>query len=412
MQLTYLIRNAEVRDRFLGKELPDGVTRGAVGTYEAEGGELYILSFSAEGSTIARARTLSKLRRKLQDDANTRVLVDDASLKFSTTLYPRFAEYERKLRLAITLATCAEHDNFDDKRVKSLEELTLEALGRQLFYDPSLQDKVKSRTNNLFTKDEMINFVTRLKEDTVWSQLFDEESLSSVRENYFALCDMRNKVMHHKLITEKDYDRTRKMLRASIDELDAYIEKVRSDMSYPKRHAVRAAGAAKLIWENYESILQNLGGSLGQIAAAANVVRDLSSQFDTSSFASFAAKAAGIQETVNKNRGMWESVTRSMSDQLKAVQTPGLTSAIEAINQQSQLQRLISNEAVSSFANAAAALDTSAFASLALSNVDTSALTRAALPNFDTAVGRLGVSGDDNDPEYNEESSEGDESEE
>lgn len=278
MQLTYLIRNAEVKDRFLGEELPDGVTRGAVGTYEAAGGELYILSFSVEGSTIAGARMLSKLRRALQDDANTRVLVDDASLKFSTTLYPRFAEYERKLRLAITLATCAEHDNFDDKRVKSLEELTLEALGRQLFYDPSLQDKIKSRTNNLFTKDEMIDFVTRLKEDTVWSQLFDEESLSSVRENYFTLCDMRNKVMHHKLITEKDYDCTRKMLRASIGELDAYIERARSDVNYPKRHAARAAGAAKLIWENYESILQNLGGNLGRIAAAANVARDFASQ--------------------------------------------------------------------------------------------------------------------------------------
>ncbi|WP_130810834.1 hypothetical protein [Olsenella sp. Marseille-P4559] len=69
----------EVKDRFLSEELPDGVTRGAVGTYEAEGGELYILSFSVEGSTIAGARTLSKLRCALRDDANTRFLADDAT---------------------------------------------------------------------------------------------------------------------------------------------------------------------------------------------------------------------------------------------------------------------------------------------------------------------------------------------
>lgn len=42
MQLVYLIKSAEVKNRFLGERLPDGVVLGAVGTYEADGGNLYI----------------------------------------------------------------------------------------------------------------------------------------------------------------------------------------------------------------------------------------------------------------------------------------------------------------------------------------------------------------------------------
>lgn len=373
MQLTYLIKNEETKNRFLEAELPDGVVRGAVGTYEADGGKLYILSFSANGSTITGARALSKVRGRLRDDVSTRLLVDDASLKFAYTLYPRFAEYERKLRHAITLATCAEHDNFDNRLVKSLEELTLEQLGRQLFFDTSFQDKVKSRTKDCFTKNEVIDFITRLREKTVWMKLFGEESLSSVRENYFVLCDMRNKVMHHKLITEKNYDRARKMLRRSIDELDAYVDKVRSDVSYPKRHAARAVDAAKLIRENYESMFQNLSGSLEWVAAATSAARKLSSQIDTSSLAPLVAQTAGIQEAISKNQEMWASMAKSLSDRLGAVQNPGLTSAMEAIGQQTQLQKLMPNEALAGFASPA--IDFSALGASALLNVDVPALS-------------------------------------
>lgn len=385
MQLTYLIKSAEVRDRFISEKLPDGMKRGVVGTYEADGGELYILSFSVNGSTLAGARALSKLRGSLRDAVNARLLVDDVSLKFANSLYPRFAEYERKLRLAITLATCAEHDNFDDSLVKSLEQLTLEGLGRQLFFDTSFQGKVKSKIKDLFTKCEIVDFITGLQEDTVWIQLFREETLPSVRKNYYALCDMRNKVMHHKLITEEAYDRARRMLRASIGELDAYVEKIRSDVSYPKQHAARAASAAKLIRENYESMFQNLGGSSEQFAALAIAAQKAASLIDTSELASIVAQTAGIQEMIDKNRETWASVARVASS-LGIAQTPGLTSAIDAIGQQTQLQKLISDEAFANLARPAISIDFPALQANALPN--------AAMPIFPPSGGISSISAD------------------
>lgn len=124
---------------------------------------------------------------------------------------------------------------------------------------------------------------------------------------------MRNKVMHHKLITEEAYDRARRMLRASIGELDAYVEKIRSDVSYPKQHAARAASAAKLIRENYESMFQNLGGSSEQFAAVAIAAQKAASLIDTSELASIVAQTAGIQEMIDKNRETWASVARVAS---------------------------------------------------------------------------------------------------
>lgn len=68
MKITYLIRNDEVKDRFVGKKLPKDVACGVVDTYEAEGGRPFSPSFTVDGFTIAGARKLAKLRDKLQRD--------------------------------------------------------------------------------------------------------------------------------------------------------------------------------------------------------------------------------------------------------------------------------------------------------------------------------------------------------
>lgn len=334
MKITYLIRNDEVKDRFVGKKLPEGVACGAVGTYEAEGGRLFLLSFTVDGFTIAGARKLAKLGHELQDDTNTRLLVDDASLEFAIELYPRFAEYERKLRCAITLATCAKYDNFDDPLVKSLEELTLEKLGEQLFCDKSFQGKIRNLTKRPFTKDDVTDLLSRSNETTVWSVLFGGEALSSVRENFRQLCEMRNRVMHQRLITEGNYDRACEMLCTSIGELDAYIEKVRSDvMSYPERYAARAASAAKLIRDNYKSMIQPFAA----LAPFANFAKELSESFDK-------------------------------------LQTPA--KALKNLGQTTTLQQMISDGTLPSLASLASSfpsIDTTAFSQAALANIDTEA---------------------------------------
>lgn len=327
MKITYLIRNDKVKNQLLHKKLPKGVARSTVGTYEAEGGRLFLLSFTVDGSTIAGARKLAKLRDELQDDANTRLLVDDASLKFARALYPRFAEYERKLRCAITLATCAKYDNFDDPLVKSLENLPLKKLEERLFCDKSFQDKIRNLTKKTdFTKNDVTDLLSRSNETTVWSALFGGEDLSSVRENFRQLREMRNGVMHQRLITEGNYDRARKMLRTSIHELDTYIEKVRSYvMSYLERQAARAASAAKLLRDNdnyeYASIFEQLAVIVSRLA----VVQDPQNP----------QNPQNLMNLVNATRELRESVFKASEiiGSIGKLQTPAVVSTFEDMKQ-------------------------------------------------------------------------------
>lgn len=384
MQLVYLIKSAEVKNRFLGERLPDGVVLGAVGTYEADGGNLYIISFRVDGFTISGARTLARLRHKLCHDANARLLTDDPSQKFAIALYPRFAEYERKLRRAIVLAMCAERDNYDNGLANGLERLSLEGLGRQLFYDTAFQNKIKSKTKESFTKEEIVSFASKLEESTVWAQLFGEGALSNVSKNYFELCGMRNKVMHQRLITEKDYDRTRKMLKESTSALDIYAEKVRSDVSYPKRHAGCAADAAKILRENYTSMFRNLDDGLGQLSTAVNAAQDLTSGVDLSSFAQFAEKMAGVQEVIDRNREMCELASRAMSNGLVASQSSIFNSGLGVIAQQIESRKRI-NEGI-----AASLSQSSAFANWSTSQVNSLSHADACASHSVSNIGLFG----------------------
>ena len=377
MKLVYLVKNDEAKDKFLDEELPDGVKRDAAATYEANGGKLYVLSFSTRGTTISGARALAKLRRKLRDNADARLLVDDASLKFANVLYPLLANYERKLRRVLILATYAERDNFNDSLVGSLEKLTLSQLGEQLFYDRSFQDAIKHMTcksKEPFTKEDISKYIAGLKEHTVWTRLFGDESLSSVRINYSELCDIRNKVMHQRLITEKDYDHARSMLRTSINELDTYADKVLADVNYPMLHAKRAADAAKLIKDNYESMLQSLGDSLERFSSLEHLVQNITSKIDTSVFESLATQMAGIQETLAGNQALMSSI-RSLSETFSTPPIPEITSQLENTTQFSNMQKLLSDNTLSTFKDRISSVDSSMLQVSTLPSIDTSSFT-------------------------------------
>lgn len=350
LKIAFLIQSNEVKDGFLHADLPEGVLRGRVGIYHANGGELYFLSFSAEKSTISNAKKLARLRDMLADE-HAKLLVDDVSLKFTTALYPLFAEYERKLRCAITLATCAEHDNFDDKLVGGLEHHSLDSLGKTLFYSNSFQDRVvdrvKNKSRNPFTKEEISNLIARLEEDTIWSSLFNDDEMGLVRKNYTTLQEMRNDVMHHRVVSSGWYDRARSMLRSTIDVLDSYIEHVRSDVSYPKRQAMRAVGAAKILHANLDSMTKGLSATLSQMIDTASIARSLTSQIDASALIEFASQIANAQETMAANREMLASVVKSLGTSFDIAQARAIRDALDSFNQ-TAIQEIVASESLKS----------------------------------------------------------------
>lgn len=306
-------------------------------------------------------------RDKLQDDTSTCLLVDDASLEFAIELFPYVAEYERKLHRAIKLAAYAKPDNFDDL-VKSLKKSTLGKLEKQLF----CESNGTTVWLKLFGGEDLLS--VRDNPDSPFTVvLFGDEDLPSVRENFRQLRKIRNKVVHPHLITERDYDCAREMLRTSIEELNAYIdEKVHSDVSYPKRHAAGAASAAKLIRDNYESIFE----PFATIAAAQDLLdRELWEPFSKAS------------ESIRSIGKLSESIGSIGIGSIGKLQTP--SSVLENLRLPKMISewRLPSLATLPSWASLARSFPSPLLGeSLASSfpSIDTTASSQAALADIDT----------------------------
>lgn len=262
MKIAFLVRGEDVKNQFSGHELPDGVKR-TVGIYKAEGGDLFFVSYSIDGNTIGNARVLASLRDKLPLNKDVRVLRDEASEKFCELLYPHFCRFEKGLREAITVATCAEQGNFDEERVVELEEkLALETLYMALFIDSKFVKEARNLTKSNFTRDQLIEMLGSLDECLLWNVLFSIDDMPTFRDRHIEIKDLRNDVMHYHKMDEATYEDAKALLKAVNDEIDDYLDKVRSDISYPRGKAGNAKMAAQMINESYASMLEDIRSSL------------------------------------------------------------------------------------------------------------------------------------------------------
>ena len=181
MRVEFLVRGKKAKAAFEDVALPEGVTR-KPGTYKAKGGELYFFTFGAEGNTLDAAERLARVRDSLPSDQNVKLLEDGASAKFGENLYPLFSDFERGLREAFVIATCAVKGNFDASFVKDVESNELSKLEKKLFLDHEFRDKVAAiGTDNLLSKDDIVEQVAALVENTPWDALFDEGDMPSLR---------------------------------------------------------------------------------------------------------------------------------------------------------------------------------------------------------------------------------------
>ncbi len=290
MKIAFLVRGEDVKNQFSGHELPDGVKR-TVGIYKAEGGDLFFVSYSIDGNTIGNARVLASLRDKLPLNKDVRVLRDEASGKFCELLYPHFCRFEKGLREAITVATCAEQGNFDEKRVVELEEkLTLETLYMALFVDSKFVKEARNLTKSSFTRDQLIEMLGSLDESLLWNVLFSIDDMPTFRDRHIEIKDLRNDVMHYHKMDEATYEDAKALLKAVNNEIDDYLDKVRSDVSYPRGKAGNARMAAQMINESYASMLEDIRSSLdasglaGAIGSYSDISNIIASSLETSGY--------------------------------------------------------------------------------------------------------------------------------
>ena len=326
MKIAFLIRGEKTKNAFADTSLPDGVER-KIGTYEADGGDLYFIDFSVSGETLLNARKLASLREDLPSDEDVRMLRDEVSAKFCDLLYPHFCRFEKGLREAITIAMCAEQGNFDDKHVIELEEqFSLEALYNALFVDSQFVKDARNLTKGSFTREKLQEELGRLNETLLWDVLFGTEDMPTLRKNRAEIKDRRNDVMHYHKITEDVFDSTRDLMKEVNDEIGQYLDRVRDDISYPKAKAGDAKMAAKMISESYANMLEGMRASLdvSSLVDLSEISRIAAASVDTSAMDSLTRLAANAS-----NSGISYATQRIMNQQaigLSANVTKALTS--------------------------------------------------------------------------------------
>lgn len=146
------------------------------------------------------------------------------------------------------------------------------------------------------------------------------------------------------------------MLCESVGELDAFVKRVLSNVSYPKRHVQQAASAAKLIRWNYESMLQNIGGNLASFSTIVNAAQGASSKINASGLASIAGRIARAQGTAGENQALMASVQSALGE-IGVIQTAELSPVLETVGRQAQLHKMVSEEVLASITRPAVSVD-------------------------------------------------------
>lgn len=316
MKLSFLLKGNGIKKQFVSFDLPGNVRR-VIGTYKAEGGNLYFVDFISDGNNLGSAKILAQLRDQLPIDSNVRILHDGASAKFCEILYPHFCRFEKGLRGAITVAICAQQGNFDDERIIDLEEkYTLEHLYRTLFVDDKFLKAAKKLIDRNPTKDSLKAELDALEEQILWNVLFSDQDMPTLRERRNDIRNRRNDVMHYHKMTEAVFDETRKLLERVNSEIATYHSRVRNDVNYPKANAESAKIAAQMISEKYADMLEGITSSFGASGIGAFFEEYSRIRGAMPDSISVSGIADAMQSVVNISSNLYSSIENTQTNTL------------------------------------------------------------------------------------------------
>lgn len=209
--------------------LPKGVQRDID---KVENSDNWILKYEMYNENKEAARILSGLNSEIMERYNPIILSNGCSAYFNKSLYPKVNEFERKLRKLLYLASSLTEEEEYASKVCDLEEKTFGEIFTILFIDRSFVDNVKTRINGqkgmsgVFTRQEIIEVIQGLEENTLWDNLLGKECASTLRKKFYEIKEYRNDVMHAHNIDVERFNKATKLFTTINGELDSAIGKL------------------------------------------------------------------------------------------------------------------------------------------------------------------------------------------
>ena len=189
-----------------------------------------IIKFELKGNSLESAKILSKLNEIILTKYSPLVLINGSSAKFNEMLFPKFNEFERKLRMILYMKSTLSNEGDKYKEIiDHLETLELGPIFESLFTDEQFIKNVKSKVNEKsyrYTKKEIVETINDLNENTMWECLLGKNTVPSLVNNFNVLRKYRNDVMHAHNIDYEKYKESMILIEKVNLELTREIENV------------------------------------------------------------------------------------------------------------------------------------------------------------------------------------------
>ncbi len=205
---------------------PDKVT---TEFYNIDNSDCWIASYSIPGENENGAKILSDINEYVTNNFSPTVLSNGSSAYYNRMLFPFINEFERKLRKLLYLKSAL---NKGDKVVENISGLESKDLGdifTLMFTDDDFIKSVKKTVNDktwAFTKEEIIQSLNDIEENTKWDSLIGADAVSELRQNFVVAKNYRNDTMHAHNINTKTYKDAKKLFKKINEQLDKEIGKI------------------------------------------------------------------------------------------------------------------------------------------------------------------------------------------
>lgn len=200
-----------------------------VKTYDIENSDCWIVTFSLDGENERNANILSVVNDFVVDKFHPTILSNGCSAYYNRALYPRFNEFERKLRKLLYLKSALSQDTGDTGVIKDLESKDLGEIFTLLFSDAQFVKDVKKSINEKtwqFTKTEILATLQQISESTLWDRLIGNDAVPSLSTDFTQVKQFRNDVMHAHNMGTVSYNSALNLLKGINRQLDIEIDKI------------------------------------------------------------------------------------------------------------------------------------------------------------------------------------------
>lgn len=200
--------------------------------------DIHIYEFSCKQTNDEdTAKNLDELTQRLEKDFKDQFITvcSESSQFFCGKLYPLIVNFETKLRYALYISRSlfengnVNKDSFliDDANKKNqkkrVEDAEFGDFYKFVFSPENFYTTLKTLINSeQMTKSEYIEKIKSLDDSTMWQNWVGDD-YNFIQENFIAIKDFRNDVMHNHLIDFRCYKEAKEMLKKANDTLDRAI---------------------------------------------------------------------------------------------------------------------------------------------------------------------------------------------